>query len=162
MTAPSVSRFEFDRYINGKLMAEGVTIERQADLAGAMCAAARIASKGPNGETPVLVLRATPPAPTPSEDDTYLVWSNEHAAWWGPNRCGYNTHLSHAGRYTRAEAIKICDGARGGREFNRNPSEVPILLKDAEAFWTEAGLQERREREARELDDEGLSVEGFL
>ncbi len=50
--------FEFDRYINGQLMAEGVTIERQKKLADAMREAARIASRGPNGEVPVLVLRA--------------------------------------------------------------------------------------------------------
>lgn len=50
--------FEFDRYINGELMAEGVTIERQDNLPDAMRAAARIASRGPNGEAPVLVLRA--------------------------------------------------------------------------------------------------------
>lgn len=47
--------FSFDRYINGKLMAEGVTIERQATLKRAASEAARLASKGPNGETPVLV-----------------------------------------------------------------------------------------------------------
>lgn len=50
--------FEFDRYINGQLMAEGVTIERQRNLPDAMREAARIASRGPNGEAPVLVLRA--------------------------------------------------------------------------------------------------------
>lgn len=50
--------FEFDRYINGTLMAEGVIIERQKNLADAMREAARIASRGPNGEAPVLVLRA--------------------------------------------------------------------------------------------------------
>ena len=50
--------FEFDRYINGQLMAEGVTIERQNNLSDAMREAARIASRGPNGEVPVLVLRA--------------------------------------------------------------------------------------------------------
>lgn len=50
--------FEFDRYINGELMAEGVTIERQDNLPDAMREAARIASRGSNGEAPVLVLRA--------------------------------------------------------------------------------------------------------
>lgn len=49
--------FEFDRYINGVLMAEGVTIERAATLEKAMFKAAKIASRGPNGEVPVLVLR---------------------------------------------------------------------------------------------------------
>ena len=57
--------WEFDRYINGVLMAEGVSIERQPDLASAMKAAAIIASRGPHGEVPVLILR----------DDT-----SEHAA----------------------------------------------------------------------------------
>ncbi len=50
--------FEFDRYINGKLMAEGVRIERIDRLEDAMIVAARIASRGPNGEVPVLVLRS--------------------------------------------------------------------------------------------------------
>ncbi|MCK0531486.1 hypothetical protein [Sphingobium agri] len=63
--------FEFDRYINGKLMAEGVTIERETTLEAAMVVAARIASKGANGEAPVLVYR--PPAlprnsPSPHPD----------------------------------------------------------------------------------------------
>lgn len=49
--------YEFDRYIKGQLMAEGVTIEKQPTLEAAMVAAVRIASKGPNGEAPVLVLR---------------------------------------------------------------------------------------------------------
>lgn len=58
MVEAARSVFEFDRYINGRLMAEGVRIERIPTLEGAMIAAARIASRGPNGEIPVLVLRA--------------------------------------------------------------------------------------------------------
>lgn len=65
----------------------------------------------------------------------YLVWSNEHKCWWGPNRAGYVGRLADAGRYTREEAIKICVNARGGRQFNSNPSEVPLPLADAELFW---------------------------
>jgi hypothetical protein len=52
-----IMRYEFDRYINGQLMAEGVTIEKAETLEAAMAAAVRIAPKGPNGEAPVLVLR---------------------------------------------------------------------------------------------------------
>lgn len=52
--------FEFDRYIDGTLMAEGVKIERQPDLASAMRAAARLAARGSRGEVPVLVLRSNP------------------------------------------------------------------------------------------------------
>jgi len=48
--------YDFDRYINGIKMAEGVTIERQTDVESACREAARIASKGPDGEVPVLVL----------------------------------------------------------------------------------------------------------
>lgn len=55
--------FEFDRYVNGQLMAEGVTVERQPTLEKAMQVAARIAAKGPNGETPVLIF-ASPQPPT--------------------------------------------------------------------------------------------------
>jgi hypothetical protein len=58
--------FSFDRYIDGVLMAEGVTIEREDALCDAMSKAARLASRGPNGEVPVLVY--TPPdltAPLP-------------------------------------------------------------------------------------------------
>jgi len=64
--------FEFDRYVNGTLMAEGVTIERASTLDKAMVAAARIAPKGPNGETPVLVYR-----PAPAATDTGLVTVGE-------------------------------------------------------------------------------------
>lgn len=57
--------FYFDRYINGVRMAEDVCIERETTLESAMLVAARIASKGPNGEAPVLVYSApvTQPAP---------------------------------------------------------------------------------------------------
>lgn len=48
--------FVFDRYVNGQLMAEGVRIDRKSTLADATVAAANLASRGPNGEVPVLVL----------------------------------------------------------------------------------------------------------
>lgn len=54
--------YKFDRYINGQLMAEDVTIEKAKTLDAATAAAARIASKGPKGEAPVLVLRREPAA----------------------------------------------------------------------------------------------------
>jgi hypothetical protein len=47
--------FYFDRYVNGCLMAEGVCIEKRETLNDAMVEAARIASKGVHGKTPVLV-----------------------------------------------------------------------------------------------------------
>lgn len=38
----------------------------------------------------------------------WLIWSNEHRAWWGPGRCGYPEKVSAAGRYTLTEARDIC------------------------------------------------------
>lgn len=38
----------------------------------------------------------------------WLVWSNEHAAWWGPDRSGYFTSVDSAGRYTLREALDCC------------------------------------------------------
>ncbi|GHA15503.1 hypothetical protein GCM10007989_07850 [Devosia pacifica] len=60
----SASAYEFDRYINGELMAEGVVIENQRTLSEAMKRASQIAAKGPNGEAPVLVLRPAKQPPT--------------------------------------------------------------------------------------------------
>lgn len=39
---------------------------------------------------------------------TWLVWSNEHGAWWGPNRSHYYTDINSAGRYTLEDALAIC------------------------------------------------------
>jgi len=51
----------------------------------------------------------------------WLVWSNEHAAWWGPNRRQYFTEIESAGRYTLEEAMKIC-GLRS--QTGGNPTEL--------------------------------------
>lgn len=59
--------FEFDRYIDGTLMAEGVKIERQPTLEKAAMRAAQIASHGLNSEVPVLVLRSSATARTVEE-----------------------------------------------------------------------------------------------
>ena len=37
----------------------------------------------------------------------YVIWSHEHDAWWGPDRCGYTRELEKAGRYTGEEAGEI-------------------------------------------------------
>jgi hypothetical protein len=54
----------------------------------------------------------------------YLVWSEEHGAWWRPARCGYTTSLKRAGRYTREDAVEISDSANGGGTFCEVPVEV--------------------------------------
>jgi len=46
----------FDRYVNGVLMAEGVTITRASSFEEACVKATKLASRGPHDEAPVLVL----------------------------------------------------------------------------------------------------------
>jgi hypothetical protein len=67
-------------------------------------------------------------------DDVYLIWSNEHRAWWGPGRCGYDRHLSMAGRYTRAQAVEICRDAIPTAMHIGMISEIPVRLEDVHAF----------------------------
>ncbi len=59
-------------------------------------------------------------------DPRYLIWSNEHGAWWGPDNAGYYTDIRQAGRYSREDAIKTCAFARDGYTYKRRPTEVPI------------------------------------
>jgi hypothetical protein len=40
--------------------------------------------------------------------DLWLIYSNEHRAWWGPGRHGYTIETERAGRYSFAEAMGIC------------------------------------------------------
>ena len=54
--------------------------------------------------------------------ETWLVWSNEHAAWWGPNRCNYYTSIESAGRYSLEEAMLIC--RLRSQTPNSNPTEL--------------------------------------
>jgi len=54
---------------------------------------------------------------------TYLIWSNQHGAWWRPRRAGYTTVTLLAGRYDADEADEIL------REANFNPSAPPNEVK---------------------------------
>jgi hypothetical protein len=38
----------------------------------------------------------------------WLIWSNEHSAWWGPECRGYPRDIASAGKYTLEHAINIC------------------------------------------------------
>ena len=43
-------------------------------------------------------------------EQTFVIWSWEHLAWWAPNRQGYTEQLEQAGRYSHAEAADIVVG----------------------------------------------------
>lgn len=46
----------------------------------------------------------------------YLIWSNEHQMWWGPNHTGYTRWVEEAGRYTLAAAAKqVHESTVGGQ-----------------------------------------------
>jgi hypothetical protein len=68
----------------------------------------------------------------------YLIWSNEHRAWWRPNNAGYTTHVDAAGRYTAAQAINIGAHARDGWCAREIPSEIPVRLADVTECVTRA------------------------
>lgn len=60
--------------------------------------------------------------------DYYLVWSNEHRAWWRSNARGYTTELAHAGRYTKLDALKHCAGR--DQEPGQPLPELPVREDD--------------------------------
>jgi hypothetical protein len=63
-------------------------------------------------------------------DELYLIWSNEHGAWWGPGRRGYVRRIENAGRYSHAQAIEICTEAMPGRAGAQPLHEIPVALTD--------------------------------
>lgn len=67
-------------------------------------------------------------------EDQYLVWSNEHRGWWGPGRCGYTPGISNAGRYTREQAIEICQDAIPTAMHVGTISEIPVRAVDVTDF----------------------------
>lgn len=60
----------------------------------------------------------------------YLIWSNEHQAWWRQNSAGYTMLVEDAGRYSRDEALKIASDARNGWRAGQAPPEIAISEAD--------------------------------
>ncbi len=63
---------------------------------------------------------------------SWIVWSNEHEAWWGSNRSGYYENVADAGRYTYAEAVEICKS----RSECVHPSLPPELIQPSPELRT--------------------------
>ena len=71
----------------------------------------------------------------------YLVWSNEHVAWWAPGHNGYVKRIEDAGRYSRHDALNICAHAMPGRRGDEPLRELPVRLDDLEVMllrWVES------------------------
>lgn len=73
------------------------------------------------------------PVPVKPERADYLVWSNEHRAWWRANSQGYARSILEAGRYTRAEAVDIADKSRNGWKLDGRPDEIAVAIADLPA-----------------------------
>lgn len=63
--------------------------------------------------------------------ETYLIWSHEHGAWWGPGGHDYVRSLARAGRYTHVQALDICTRAMPGTSHGmRALPELPVREAD--------------------------------
>ena len=60
--------------------------------------------------------------------ELYLIWSNEHRAWWAPNECGYRKDWREAGLYTHDAAVRICADANSHLSPNQAPHETMIAV----------------------------------
>lgn len=63
--------------------------------------------------------------------ERYLVWSNEHRAWWRPDRCGYTRNVTNAGIYSRADAIEIARASSTHIDWTcTSPDEIAVRIDD--------------------------------
>lgn len=79
--------------------------------------------------------RAAIAATTINQPPAYLVWSNEHRAWWGADQRGYTRVIERAGRYARDEAYAIAAKRGGGWQAESIPYEIALPEADAIAQW---------------------------
>lgn len=101
--------YNFEHYVNGRLMAEGVTIERETTFEAAAAKAALIASRGANGETPVLVYQAPQPAPAPDELEVVAYADLGHLA--RKEAAGSSVYPIPSGT-CRAPLVRLTDATR--------------------------------------------------
>lgn len=76
----------------------------------------------------------------------WLVYSNEHRAWWGPGHHGYTTDTDRAGRYSQAAAAAIC--AKANIVPRDPPNEVMVLAPERAAIWSVGDLSDAELAEA--------------
>jgi hypothetical protein len=65
------------------------------------------------------------------DNERYLVWSHEHGRWWRKSN-GYTSHISQAGRFSRTQALDICQGATIGTA-SRIGAMPELMVREADA-----------------------------
>lgn len=64
---------------------------------------------------------------TPDKDQRWMIWSNEHGAWWRRNSHGYTRKVEEAGLYGYDEAKSICfPPSFRGRDTDWPPPEIMV------------------------------------
>jgi hypothetical protein len=61
-----------------------------------------------------------------AQDSSWLIWSNEHRAWWGPAQHGYVFSRADAGRYTFQKAMQIVMDANKYQSEKEKPNEAMV------------------------------------
>jgi hypothetical protein len=83
---------------------------------------------------------------------TYLVWSHEHRAWWGPNHSGYTGDVWSAGRYDEAGALDTC-GRRGWPRGAPPPEVMVVAPEDCRPQLTVAEIRAVPELMRQRIED---------
>lgn len=64
-------------------------------------------------------------------DDQYLIWSEEHGAWWAPKCRGYTMSMAKAGRYPEEMARAIAASANAHGSFCEVPVRESLAMAEA-------------------------------
>jgi hypothetical protein len=91
----------------------------------------------------------------------FLIWSNEHAAWWRPSACGYTKCRPEAGQYNLAEATRIVHEANFHLRDGEEPNETMVLADyelAAERNDLKADFERAYARLADTAPDDSMSV----
>jgi hypothetical protein len=60
----------------------------------------------------------------------YLIWSNQHGAWWKTNGFGYTLDIGEAGRFSREQAEEDVESAGSYGPIEGLPDEVMVLAPE--------------------------------